>query len=234
MSEEGKNGQIPDIPDDAHFSDEELESALTQFEQEFANNEDSGGKARRSGADSSSDLSTGGGSVTEGAERALNFDDELEGLLGNRAKAAVLSTGLAAADLLAAFCQMADIAADCLADEHGAVAILHNLDGDAPERAAHDITRMITGMPVVLCVNRADKLTATLYVAGDPGRHFAPPFVLSSTPPAIEDLMLGVSTIDDLKQQGEHLVDTADFDRAKAMRVISEHTKFGRGGSSIE
>lgn len=248
MSDDDKNGRVPDLPDDAHFSDEELESALAQFEREFNDDSDAVAKVTsKAEADSDAFAADGddiassgnaaaddGDSVAKGAERALSFDDELEGLIGNRAKAAIISTGLAAADLLAAFCQMADISAHCLADERGAVAILHNLDGDAPENAARDLTQMITGMPVVLCVNRAAKLTATLYMAGEPGREFAPPLVLSSTPAAVEDLMLGVSTIDDLRDQGEHLIDTADFDHDKAMQVISDHTKFGRGGSTIE
>ncbi|WEV59998.1 hypothetical protein OZX67_07010 [Bifidobacterium sp. ESL0728] len=165
----------------------------------------------------------------------MDFDEELEGLIGNRAKVAMLITRLISADLLAAFCQIADISADCLADENGAVAILHNLDGDAPEGAAKDLTSVVNGMPAVLSVNRADKLVSTLYMAGEPGQQFAPPVLFTTTPRCVEDLMLGITDVAELKEQGMHVVATADFDRKKAFGVIADHTRSrGRGKPSIQ
>ncbi|WEV73570.1 hypothetical protein OZX74_06545 [Bifidobacterium sp. ESL0798] len=172
--------------------------------------------------------------ITDELEK-MDFDEELEGLLGNRAKVAVLITRLISAELLAAFCQIADISADCIADENGAVAILHNLDGDAPEGAARDLTSVVNGMPAVLSVNRADKLVSTLYMGGEPGQQFAPPVLFATTPKCVEDLMLGITDVSRLKEQGEHIVMTADFDRKKAMGVIADHTRSrGRGKPDIE
>ena len=103
------------------------------------------------------------------AQSSLQFEDELQGLLGNRAKTAVIITRLTSPQLLAAFCQISDISAQCVGSEQGAVAILRNLDGDGPEAAARDITTVVAGMPVILAVNRADKLEAILYVEGESG-----------------------------------------------------------------
>ena len=49
---------------------------------------------------------------------------------------ALIVTRIASADLLAAFCQLSDISAACIGANQGAVAVLKNLDGEAPEAAA--------------------------------------------------------------------------------------------------
>ena len=168
------------------------------------------------------------------AQSSLQFEDELQGLLGNRAKTALIITRLTSPQLLAAFCQISDISAQCVGSEQGAVAILRNLDGDGPEAAARDITTVVAGMPVILAVNRADKLEAILYVEGESGQTFAPPVLFTSTASFVEDLMLGITDLDGLKDSGLTIVDSADLDRDDAMKVIAEHTRFGRGGAAIE
>ena len=87
---------------------------------------------------------------------SLGFDNELAGLLGNKAKVALIVTRLASAELLAAFCQLSDISAACIGANQGAVAVLKNLNGDGPEAAAKDLTTVVSGMAVILAVNRAD------------------------------------------------------------------------------
>ena len=137
--------------DGMHFSEEELEAAMAGFEKEFQDEE----AAQQNDApaqvpfdqpdetvnsDASSDESQDGlqskeaDAVLSEAENSLSFDDELQGLLGNRAKVAVIITRLASARLFAAFCQLSDISAQCLASPQGAVAVLRNLDGDARKR----------------------------------------------------------------------------------------------------
>ena len=64
---------------------------------------------------------------------SLGFDNELAGLLGNKAKVALIVTRLASAELLAAFCQLSDISAACIGANQGAVAVLKNLDGEGPD-----------------------------------------------------------------------------------------------------
>lgn len=213
-----------------HFSDEELESALEGFEREF--------RDEQSASDSVSDSDSGSSEDAPAAQDPLqdaqgDFDEELQGLIGNKAKAAIIITRLASAELLAAFCQISDISARCVASDQGAVAVLRTTNGDAPESAARDLTTVIAGMAAVLAVNRADKLEATLYMQGNPGEHFAPPILFASAPAFVEDLMLGIATVDDLAAQDMHVVDSADMDHGRAMAVIAKHTRFGRGTSRI-
>ncbi|WP_204316738.1 hypothetical protein [Bifidobacterium ramosum] len=223
------------------FSDEELEAALAGFEQEFndAGNGDSGSADApdSSAADVRDDgISDGDGSDSgdhgNHDDLSAQFEDELAGLLGNKAKAAVIITRIASARLLAALCQLSDISADCIGSPDGAIAVLRNLDGDGPEAAARDITIVVSGLTVVLAVNRADKLEATMYLQGKPEQTFAPPILFSATPPFVEDLMLGISSLDDLKRQGTKTIASASMDRDQALAVLAEHTKTGRGGTN--
>ena len=145
----------------------------------------------------------------------------------------MIITRLASARLFAAFCQLSDISAQCLASPQGAVAVLRNLDGDGPEAAIKDLTTVVSGMPAVLAINRADKLEATMYVEGKAGKTFAPPVLFTSTAPFVEDLMLGITDMNALEQADMTIFDSADLDRDAAMSIIAEHTRFGRGTSSI-
>ena len=154
---------------------------------------------------------------------SLGFDNELAGLLGNKAKVALIVTRLASAELLAAFCQLSDISAACIGANQGAVAVLKNLDGDGPEAAAKDLTTVVSGMAVILAVNRADKLEVAMYVQGEAGQSFAPPVLFTST-------MLGIVTLNQLKTQGFEVVDSAGLDHDQAMQILANHTRRGRGG----
>ena len=237
--------------DGMHFSEEELEAAMAGFEKEFQDEE----VAQQNDApaqvpfdqpdetvnsDASSDESQDGlqskeaDAVLSEAENSLSFDDELQGLLGNRAKVAVIITRLASARLFAAFCQLSDISAQCLASPQGAVAVLRNLDGDGPEAAIKDLTTVVSGMPAVLAINRADKLEATMYLQGKVGQTFAPPVLLTSTAPFVEDLLLGITDVQGVRDSGVETVDSASLTRDDAMKILAEHTRFGRGSSSIE
>lgn len=216
--------------DDLHFSDEELDAALAGFEKEFASDADAADSTRHVPDDAAAaDVPDDASSLEPDLE--TGFESELDGLLGNKAKAAIIITRLSSARLLAAFCELSDIAASCIGSPQGAVAVLHNLDGDGPENAAKDLTTVVAGMSVVLAVNRADKLEATLYFRGNPGRQFPPPILFSSTPSFVEDLMLGIDTLDALRQHMP-IEETADMTHDEAMKVLAEHMRFGRGGSA--
>ena len=230
--------------DGMHFSEEELEAAMAGFEQEFKDAEAS--KHERadnppSEAFDSSEASDNAESsessevddMLNAAEDSLKFEDELQGLLGNRAKVAVIITRLTSPRLLSAFCELSDISAQCIGSAQGAVAVLRNLDGDGPEAAVKDMTIVVAGMPAILAVNRADKLEATMYVEGRAGKTFAPPVLFTSTAPFVEDLMLGITDMNALEQADMTIFDSADLDRDAAMSIIAEHTRFGRGTSSI-
>ena len=231
-----RHGGDDGFDDDIHFSDEELEAALDGFEKEFRDSNAAAGEpANDAAADSlADDAGAADSGQAQEADTAAAFDDELQGLLGNKAKAAVLITRVASARLLAAFCQLSDVSADCIGSEEGAVAILRNLDGDGPEVAARDLTIVVSGMSLVLAVNRADKLEATVYLQGKPGQTIAPPLLFTSTAPFVEDLLLGITDEDGLIGTGMKVEQSAYLDHDQAMAVIAEHTKFGRGSSRIE
>lgn len=231
-----RHGGDDGFDDDIHFSDEELEAALDRFEKEFRDSNAAAGEpANDAAADSpADDAGAADSGQAQEADTAAAFDDELQGLLGNKAKAAVLITRIASARLLAAFCQLSDVSADCIGSEEGAVAILRNLDGDGPEVAARDLTIVVSGMSLVLAVNRADKLEATVYLQGKPGQTIAPPLLFTSTAPFVEDLLLGITDEDGLIGTGMKVEQSADLDHDQSMAVIAEHTKFGRGSSRIE
>ena len=231
-----RHGGDDGFDDDIHFSDEELEAALDGFEKEFRDSNAAAGEpANDAAADSlADDAGAADFGQAQEADTAAAFDDELQGLLGNKAKAAVLITRVASARLLAAFCQLSDVSADCIGSEEGAVAILRNLDGDGPEVAARDLTIVVSGMSLVLAVNRADKLEATVYLQGKPGQTIAPPLLFTSTAPFVEDLLLGITDEDGLIGTGMKVEQSADLDHDQAMAVIAEYTKFGRGSSRIE
>ena len=224
--------------DGMHFSEEELEAAMAGFEQKFKDaeatkNERADNPSSEASDSAESSESSGIDDMLNEAEDSLKFEDELQGLLGNRAKVAVIITRLTSPRLLSAFCELSDISAQCIGSAQGAVAVLRNLDGDGPEAAVKDMTIVVAGMPAILAVNRADKLEATMYVEGKAGKTFAPPVLFTSTAPFVEDLMLGITDMNALEQADMTIFDSADLDRDAAMSIIAEHTRFGRGTSSI-
>ncbi len=85
-------------------------------------------------------------------------------------------------------------------------------------------------MVVILAVNRADKLEVSMIMQGQVGQTFAPPVLFSSTPRFVEDLMLGIVSLNQLKTQGFEVVESADLDHDQAMQILADHTKRGRGG----
>lgn len=219
--------------DGMHFSEEELEAAMAGFEKEFNESMESQ-SADDSQPDSDHQEPSDIDRMLDEAENSLKFEDELQGLLGNRAKVAVIITRLTSARLLAAFCELSDISAQCIGSEQGAVAVLRNLDGDGPEAAVKDMTIVVSGMPAILAVNRADKLEATMYMEGKPGRTFAPPVLFTSTASFVEDLLLGITDMKTLVESGVKVEDSANLSRDEAMEILAEHTRFGRGGGAIE
>ena len=139
--------------DGMHFSEEELEAAMAGFEQEFKDAEASkheradnppseafdSSEASDNAESSESSESSEVDDMLNAAEDSLKFEDELQGLLGNRAKVAVIITRLTSPRLLSAFCELSDISAQCIGSAQGAVAVLRNLDGDGPEAAVKDM-----------------------------------------------------------------------------------------------
>lgn len=139
-------------------------------------------------------------------------------LLGNRAKVAVIITRLASRTpcFAAVLPTVPTSPRNAFASPQGAVAVLRNLDGDGPEAAIKDLTTVVSGMPAVLAINRADKLEATMYLQGKVGQTFAPPVLLISTAPFVEDLLLGITDVQGVRDSGVETVDSASLTRDDA------------------
>jgi hypothetical protein len=203
------------------LSDSDVAKALEGFEEDFKDLDGFGvdGPQGLKESGSSNDLS--------------DFDDplesELEGILGDKAKAAMLITPLQQPELLSAFCVLADVSAYCIGADQGAVAVLKNLAGSSPEAAAKDLTTVISGLSVVLAVNRADKLEAKLWINGEQGSDFAPPILFMNVAEFVEDFMIGSTDLDGLKANGLTIVDSGKMNRGEALKVIAAHTKFRPG-----
>ena len=60
------------------------------------------------------------------------------------------------------------------------------------------------------------------------------PVLLTSTAPFVEDLLLGITDVQGVRDSGVETVDSASLTRDDAMKILAEHTRFGRGSSSIE
>lgn len=186
---------------DVHFDDADLEAALEGFEQEFAD-------AHRD------DVHDGGDAhdaPSDGGDAPLDFEDELQGILGNKAKCAVICSHLASAELFAAICRLADVPALCVGHPYGCVAILRDLEGNAPETAAHDLTTVISGMGVLLVVNRADKIEAEIYENGVGVDKIPPPFAFPTLAPFVEDYMIGLVDVHGIEVESDETVDTASI-----------------------
>ena len=56
------------------------------------------------------------------------------------------------------------------------------------------------------------------------GQSFAPPVLFTSTPRFVEDLMLGIVTLNQLKTQGFEVVDSADSTMTRRMQILANHT----------
>lgn len=227
MSDDSRN---TDHGDD--LSDDQVDAAFAAFEDEF---KDMGADVPAPDAPGATGGAGDGGSAGDDGEGS--FEDELAGLLGDKAKAALIITTLGSAELLAAFLALADVSALCVDGEQGACAVLRNLDGDGPEAAAHDLTVVVSGLSVVLAVNRASKLEAHMWMQGESSEQsFPPPVLFMSTPAWAEDYLIGTIDADTVRMQNEGAVDSGDIDRQKALDIIARHTRRGRGrrGDVIE
>lgn len=150
-----------------------------------------------------------------------SFDDQLQGILGNKARQALLVTNLSEPGLLAAFCVMAGIDAACIGASTGAVALLHDTADQGPEEAARRLTTLVTSLSVVLVVNRADRLEAHVWLDGKQGEKIAPPLLFMQVDTVVEDLVISQATPDTLREDGRTVVETSSMDRHQAWKTIT-------------
>ncbi|MCL1870147.1 MAG: hypothetical protein FWF90_07000 [Promicromonosporaceae bacterium] len=130
---------------------------------------------------------------------------------------AVLLTQVADAEALAAACALAELDVDAAPTPIGALAVLRDLTGEAPERAAAAVSQLVTGVPLILVTRAEGQLTAVRYTGGNADGNLPPGLVLSGAPDALEDLLTGAITVADLPG----VVQSGGIGRFKAMRMLA-------------
>ena len=190
------------------LSDEEVDAALSAYEDDFRYLVDQ--------ADQLDDLDDLKNQVND----ANSFTDQLEGILGEKAKAAAIVSPFRDARLLAALCALDGINADCLNSGKGAVAFLRDLNGQAPENSARVLTQSVRGLIVVLVVNRADKMEAHLWINGQQGKACSPPLLFMQADDCVEDYLIGATNREALVHDGYVFVDTSSMTAEQAQEII--------------
>lgn len=148
----------------------------------------------------------------------IEIPDDLSSLTGGSAPDLVaLVTQIAGAEPLAAACSLAQVEADVVATDVGAVAVLRDPSGDAPAQAAAALTTLVKGVPLVLVERRGEQLSMTRWSDGAAEDTLAPGLVLGGAPEALEDLLTGTSTLADL----DGVVASTSISRWKAMRLLT-------------
>lgn len=211
----------------ASFTDAELDNALAGFEREFQDESKENSDSENS-KNAQSDGKNQENSTLDDAMRDIeeaSFEEDLEGLLGNKAKVAMLITYVEPAQLLAAFCKMADVSAKCFDEEQGAVAILKNLKDNGPEEDVKEFVDFFRGMDVMLIVNRADKITAKIYQNGVEPQEIVAPMALAVWSRRVEDLAICMETVDTLAKQDVTMYDSDDLSNFAAYKIFNKYGK---------
>jgi hypothetical protein len=154
-----------------------------------------------------------------GVPENLEIPDDLSSLTEptHDPELAVLVTQVAGAEPLAAMCALAEIDADAVSTPVGAVAVLRDRAGDAPDRAAATITQLVPGVPLVLVTRRGEQLTCVRYSDGAAEGNLPPGLVLGGAPEELEDLLTAQVTVADLSG----VVPSSSIGRFKAMRMLT-------------
>ena len=211
----------------ASFTDAELDNALAGFEREFQDESKENSDSENS-KNAQSDGKNQENSTLDDAMRDIeeaSFEEDLEGLLGNKAKVAMIITYVEPAQLLAAFCKMADVSAKCFDEEQGAVAILKNLKDNGPEEDVQKFVDFFRGMDVMLIVNRADKITAKIYQNGVEPQEIVAPMALAVWSRRVEDLAICMETVDTLAKQDVTMYDSDDLSNFAAYKIFNKYGK---------
>jgi hypothetical protein len=159
-------------------------------------------------------------------ELDVEVPDDLSSLLAPSADpdVAVLVTQIAGAEPLAAACSIAQVEVDAVPTGIGALAVLRDRSGDAPQRAAAAISTLVKGVPLILLTRRGEQLSATRWEDGIEGDVLAPGLVLGGAPEELEDLATGQVEVSDLPG----VVPSTGISRWKAMRLLTASARKAR------
>lgn len=211
----------------ASFTDAELDNALAGFEKEFQEKENLSNSNNEELLEDYNSNNQENNSIEEamrGIEEA-NFEEDLQGLLGNKAKVAMIIAYVEPAKLLAAFCKMANVSARCFSEEQGSVAVLKNLEGNGPEEDVKKFVEFFFGMDVMLITNRADKITAKIYQAVKEPQEIVAPMALAVWSRDVEDLAICMENADSLEKRGLEMFNSDDLSDLEAYKIFQKYGK---------
>lgn len=218
-NEDAKDGHEPLR---TSFTDTELQAALANFEREFDQEQHSEKELDDLAYDNGlqdfqsedfreeSSQSTGDDQVLNHLEQE-SFQETVEELTGQKASAALIFSGMPS-NVFAALCNVAEIDCACapLQEDMGSVAVLRALCNDEPEQAAQVLSRAVTFQPFVFLVNRASKLEAYEYFDGKVRQKLIPAMVLTLVSRDVEDIVFGLTTLDDAVATSSSFINSRD------------------------
>ncbi|MBD5788068.1 hypothetical protein IF650_18075 [Cellulosimicrobium terreum] len=173
-------------------------------------------------------MSTHDDAAADGLD-GIEIPDDLSGLTGpSDPDLVVLITQVAGAEPLAAACSLAQVEADVVATDVGALALLRDRSGDAPAQAAAALTTLVKGAPLILVERRGEQLAMTRWSDGAPGDQLAPGLVLGGAPELLEDLLTGSTTLADL----DGVVASSSVSRWKAVRLLTAAARRAKKGGA--
>ncbi|WP_275003738.1 hypothetical protein [Promicromonospora iranensis] len=157
----------------------------------------------------------------------LEIPDDLSSLTGGgQPEFAAVITQIAGAEPLAAASSLAQLDLDAVPTSIGAVAVLKDLAGDAPEQAAAAISQLVRGVPLVLVTRTGEQMTAVRFADGVRGDELAPGLVLGGAPDNVVDLLTGATSVADL----DGVVGSTSISKFKAVWMLTSAARKARKG----
>jgi len=155
----------------------------------------------------------------------LEIPDDLSSLTGSgEPEFAALITQIAGAEPLAAASSLAQLDLDAVPTSVGAVGVLRDRSGDAPELAAAAISQLVRGVPLVLITRTGEQMTAVRFTDGVRGDELAPGLVLGGAPENVVDLLTGATTVAD----AVGVVGSTSISKFKAVRMLTSAARKAR------
>ncbi len=155
----------------------------------------------------------------------LEIPDDLSSLTGSgEPEFAALITQIAGAEPLAAASSLAQLDLDAVPTSVGAVGVLRDRSGDAPERAAAAISQLVRGVPLVLITRTGEQMTAVRFADGVRGDELAPGLVLGGAPESVVDLLTGATAVAD----AVGVVGSTSISKFKAVRMLTSAARKAR------
>ncbi|WP_019137415.1 hypothetical protein [Cellulomonas massiliensis] len=147
----------------------------------------------------------------------LQVPDDASALLADEdvPTVALVLTQVAVPAALAAACALAKVDVDVVPTPVGAVAVLR--DPATGAAGAQAISQLLRAVPVVLMERREEQISATRWAEGAAQGTVPPGLVLSDSPAALEDLLLGSVRPAEL----EGVVSSVGMSRWRAMRLLA-------------